>query len=389
MEVFKPLDEQIPTLDWKKVEARITLDPLDVRAKRKLVEVDVDKFDQAWAHSASMYLNPGYSGPNHRHGIRYDAYHDFLLYANDDTNPIYAATITIRPDGVPAFINGRHRYAVIRDSGATKIHVAMKKDDIKRAEKFGLLRAADTSTVTEALSIDVFNKDGSKKLPEVDIESLSKSAGEASFIYEKGKLRIFQGNHTMPELPEKDGVGGNINFRDNIISPKTPFGGMSTATGGGTPYNALIRQVRSVLEKETGKNFKVKFDGNDTDMVDLGSAKNLVLYHGTSSTAWENGDKPASKFGLSPGGPASTNWSGSGRALVSYQKAIYLTYDVDQARKYAAKAAEVQGGNEIVLKVTVPTDKLVPDDDYVYSLKSADRKSATWQDSLKVVGQVA
>jgi len=112
-----------------------------------LVWVNTDKFDKAWSKDKDMYI--GKDGTN---GItnRYQTYINFLRmpknerikkFKGGDTKSGYiaASEVFVREDGMVSFTNGRHRFAVYRDLRAKKIPVAMDKDSVERAKKFGYI----------------------------------------------------------------------------------------------------------------------------------------------------------------------------------------------------------------------------------------------------------
>lgn len=108
---------------------------LNDRAKKlgdKLVYVDTQKFDKAWQPD-EMYIGPGGAG-----GIRgrYPGFGDFL---NTTQEAIEVSEVFVRANGEVSFANGRHRFAFMRDHGATKIPVAMCSEAIDNAKKYGYL----------------------------------------------------------------------------------------------------------------------------------------------------------------------------------------------------------------------------------------------------------
>lgn len=139
----KALNEESVTVKGKKIKVE---KPLRAR-KDKLVWVDAKKFDAAFKKDTDFYIGPGGAG-----GIkgRYPRFELFLFggkeqltkdisipYTGSDSMEV--SEVSVNDEGKVGFINGRHRYAWLRDQGLKKIPVAMSKDSIKNAEKFNYL----------------------------------------------------------------------------------------------------------------------------------------------------------------------------------------------------------------------------------------------------------
>lgn len=105
----------------------------DNQFQRKLVNIDVKKFDELWSKDASFYIGKGGSG---QIKDRYQRFGEFLKTINQ---PVHASTASVSDYGV-SFYNGRHRFAWFRDHGYKTIPVAMDLDSIKSAKKLGLLK---------------------------------------------------------------------------------------------------------------------------------------------------------------------------------------------------------------------------------------------------------
>jgi hypothetical protein len=97
----------------------------------KLVSVNVAAFDKAFAKDAGFYLDA--KGSN-RIGQRYDRVKEFIK----TSHTIEASQVTVDKEGHVRFTDGRHRYAALRDSGATKIPLAMDRESQRNAKQFGL-----------------------------------------------------------------------------------------------------------------------------------------------------------------------------------------------------------------------------------------------------------
>jgi RNA:NAD 2'-phosphotransferase (TPT1/KptA family) len=97
----------------------------------KLISVNVAAFDKAFAKDAGFYLDA--KGSN-RIGQRYDRVKEFIK----TSHTIEASQVTVDKEGHVRFSDGRHRYAALRDSGATKIPLAMDRESQRNAKQFGL-----------------------------------------------------------------------------------------------------------------------------------------------------------------------------------------------------------------------------------------------------------
>ena len=107
----------------------------DEQEARKLVNVKVSTFDNAWKTGShgNQYIGPKGTG-----SIK-TRYQDFGKWVGQAKEPIKAATVSVDDWGDVAFNNGRHRYCWLRDQGAKTIPMAMDRESIKNAKKFGLI----------------------------------------------------------------------------------------------------------------------------------------------------------------------------------------------------------------------------------------------------------
>jgi len=97
-----------------------------------IVMVDPRKLDAAWSADA-MYLPPGGIGATGIPGRR-EAFTSFLATGK----AVQASRVSLDDSGVPAFTDGRHRFAVLRDTGANLVGIMVPKDqadDVRR--RFG------------------------------------------------------------------------------------------------------------------------------------------------------------------------------------------------------------------------------------------------------------
>jgi hypothetical protein len=97
----------------------------------QMVTVDIGKFDVGFAKDP-QYIGKGKEDvPGRRAG--FEAY-------EKTGKPIETPEVSVSPDGKVTFINGRHRYAVLRDRGEGSMPMAMSEESIANARKNGLLK---------------------------------------------------------------------------------------------------------------------------------------------------------------------------------------------------------------------------------------------------------
>lgn len=102
-----------------------------------VVLIDVAAFDAAWSRDRGFYVGPGGSG-----GIagRYEEARKFLLRVLYGEIAIEMARVSVDEEGAPTISDGRHRFAVLRDSGATEIPVTVPQNEADRLrELYGVV----------------------------------------------------------------------------------------------------------------------------------------------------------------------------------------------------------------------------------------------------------
>ena len=118
--------EAVTGFDRTMQDKRFTMPARAANApEASMVWVSVDEFDDAFRADNDMYIGAGGAG-----GIegRYDR---FGTYFADNVDIEVSELSILKEDtgtGTVRFINGRHRYAYMRDSGATHIPVALYSD---------------------------------------------------------------------------------------------------------------------------------------------------------------------------------------------------------------------------------------------------------------------
>lgn len=155
MKTFREILESDPRYDIPPPSREVDLKSIlkNMRASNlagknySLVKTNVKKFDRAWSKSVDFYI--GKDGLGASIGDRYHRFLDILgmpdkerrmwLKGETKTGDVAASLVNVSPDGRIDFVNGRHRYAVLRDLGAKQIPVSMDKDSIPHAKRHGYI----------------------------------------------------------------------------------------------------------------------------------------------------------------------------------------------------------------------------------------------------------
>ncbi|MBQ7286214.1 MAG: hypothetical protein IJW73_00460 [Candidatus Gastranaerophilales bacterium] len=121
-------------LNLENITSRMTLDPY-LSDSYKLVSMNTDVLNELFKINGVSYVEP-----NGTNGLN-DRYENFCKYLKTGKK-IYAPTVAFNEfhGRLSASISdGRHRFAVLRDMGITKIPVAISDYSINIAKKHGLL----------------------------------------------------------------------------------------------------------------------------------------------------------------------------------------------------------------------------------------------------------
>jgi Large polyvalent protein associated domain 38 len=100
--------------------------------ENKIVNVNTDAFDNAFANTKWQYIGEGGEGGI---GDRYKTFGNFIKTAKS----IDAPNVSVNKDGAIVFGDGRHRYAYLRDAGLKNIPLSMDAESIRNAQKFGYI----------------------------------------------------------------------------------------------------------------------------------------------------------------------------------------------------------------------------------------------------------
>lgn len=92
-----------------------------------------DKFEDSFKQSTEFYI--GKNGSDNAIGNRYNNIASFV----ENNDFITASEASVNAQGHVMFGNGRHRYSWLRDNNATQLPVAMDKDSIVNAKKYGYI----------------------------------------------------------------------------------------------------------------------------------------------------------------------------------------------------------------------------------------------------------
>ena len=110
------------------------MDPTYDDHETSLHNIATDKIEKSFSKNKDYYISKGGGAAI---GKRYDRFKEFL---QSKPNQIHASSIHIDDSGDVHFNNGRHRYAVLRDSGVTHIPVSLDAESRKNAVKFGYIK---------------------------------------------------------------------------------------------------------------------------------------------------------------------------------------------------------------------------------------------------------
>jgi len=110
----------------------VTINKTDERNGEKLVNINVNSFDNRFKQSTEFYIGKEGKGGI---GQRYKTFAEFQKTAES----IEAPEVYVNENGGITFGNGRHRYAYMRDQGLKTIPVAMSQESIDNAKKFGFV----------------------------------------------------------------------------------------------------------------------------------------------------------------------------------------------------------------------------------------------------------
>jgi len=116
---------------WDNAEATklaaLKYEPRRTRRDEMLVTVDVAKVEASYSKDTSFYVGPGGSGASIS-----NRYERFKQWLRDNPHvPIDPPNLGVTPSGAIIFGDGRHRWAVLRDMGETRIPVLIQKHELQ------------------------------------------------------------------------------------------------------------------------------------------------------------------------------------------------------------------------------------------------------------------
>ncbi len=99
----------------------------------RLVTVDVADLDRLWRESdPSRYVEPGGFTPGGEVAGKYDRFQRWL---EDNPDTDIEASYVGFASGAPGFVDGRHRFAVLRDMGVKQITISVDPEDLAAARR--------------------------------------------------------------------------------------------------------------------------------------------------------------------------------------------------------------------------------------------------------------
>lgn len=136
-----PVIRQWSDEKFQEIARRMVMDPKMARSGDfKLVTLDARLLDAAFAQDGGSYIGPGGSG--NAIGNRYARFIDFVNDPHHARTPLEAPTVTFRMNHATGrvmarFEDGRHRFAVLRDHGMTRMPVAVRTESLPLLRQMG------------------------------------------------------------------------------------------------------------------------------------------------------------------------------------------------------------------------------------------------------------
>lgn len=99
---------------------------------RTVVLMDVNRFEESYRTNRLNYVGPGGAGGIHDPGAeasRYETFRRFLAQARTEGTAIEMPRVGVDDHGQAYIDNGRHRFAVFRDSGARYLPVVVRREE--------------------------------------------------------------------------------------------------------------------------------------------------------------------------------------------------------------------------------------------------------------------
>jgi len=141
--------EKVAATQVKSVTARASLE-VDKRPitftkparaeKDTMVLVDTAAFDKEFAKDEGAYIGPG--GTGNTISSRYQQFETYLSRTTRVEVPEVAFVPKGQGGGQVRFVNGRHRYAVLRDHGLKTMPIAVSPESMPHLREMGIMKAA-------------------------------------------------------------------------------------------------------------------------------------------------------------------------------------------------------------------------------------------------------
>jgi hypothetical protein len=113
---------------------RFDRSPSDRSSGNVLLRVSTARLEASWRRDTSYHIGPGGSGPSAKPGA-YGNARDYLTRAHADGRAVHAPSVSLDRRGNVSVGDGRHRLAVLRDSGASTVVVSVRRYQAERVRK--------------------------------------------------------------------------------------------------------------------------------------------------------------------------------------------------------------------------------------------------------------
>jgi hypothetical protein len=113
---------------------RFDRSPSDRSAGNVLLRVSTARLEASWSRDRSFHVGPGGSGPSAKPGA-YSNAQRFMREASRDGRAVHAPSVSLDRRGNVSVGDGRHRLAVLRDSGASSVVVSVRRYQAGRVRR--------------------------------------------------------------------------------------------------------------------------------------------------------------------------------------------------------------------------------------------------------------
>lgn len=194
------------------------------------VSVDVSKLDSSWSKNQDEYLPKDGKGKSEVSGRR-ESFEDFLKTGQ----PIQASRGNIH-DGAFSFMDGRHRFAVMRDKGIKEVSVTVPKSQAKEIhEKFGKTDSTpveqpqpaqketampqQSSLPAEKSDADVSAQLKELGLPEYPVHHIGDNPDDHAMLEKAAPNELKAWRRAMIERKTMPNMDDRMKFRKSVLAP--------------------------------------------------------------------------------------------------------------------------------------------------------------------------